>query len=119
MNGIEANAFHMLVQKNPQTGADVIQLCHSYDKLRKLSYDKLRRVSTRRSNFDMTGISALTIRNDSCDHSFLPQQIQQFFRKEVAWQLSFVPSIPEPTQLLAPLLRHIIQQQFSEALPIA
>lgn len=112
MKGFEDDAFHMLVAKNPQTVADVIQLCQSYDELRK------QRISTRRSNFDTTNILALTVRDDSVDHSSLLQQIQQFVREEVARQLSLVSCILKPTQSLAPSLRHAIQQQVSEALPI-
>lgn len=101
----------MLVAKNPETVADVIQHCQSYDELRK------QRISTRRPSSDMTSTSAATVGAISSDPAVLTQQIQQFIREEVARQLSLAPFLPGNTHGLTSSLRQTIEEQVSEALP--
>ena len=111
LKGIEDDAFHMLVAKNPETVADVIQHCQSYDELRK------QRISTRRPSLDTTSTSAVTVGAISSDPAVLTQQIQQFIREEVARQLSLAPFLPGNTHGLPSSLRQTIEEQVSEALP--
>lgn len=103
----------MLVARNPQTVADVIQLCQTYDELRK------QRASTHRAAQDTADIS--TLANDaSADHTVLLPHIKQFIREEVARQLSLVAHTPEPaTSSIEPPLRHVIERQVAQALPTA
>ena len=111
MKGIEDDAFHMLVAKNPQTVAEVTQYCQSYDELRR------QRISTRHPSFDTATTSALTVGAVSTEETSLMQQIQQFVREEVARQLSIVPYIPASAHTLTPTLRKAIEEQVSDALP--
>lgn len=113
MKGVDDDAFQMLVARNPQTVADVIQLCQSYDELRK------QRASTRRAVQDQAEISTLAS-DVAADHTALLPHIKQFIREEVARQLSLVTHTPEPmTSALDPPLRHVIETQVAQALPPA
>lgn len=111
MKGIEDDAFHMLVAKDPQTVSEVIQHCQSFDELRK------QRISTRRPTFDMTSTPALTVGAISPEQTVLTPQIQQFIREEVARQLSLAPLLPSNTHGLTSSLRQTIEEQVCEALP--
>lgn len=111
MKGIDDDAFHMLVAKDPQTVTAVIQLCQSFDELRK------QRVSTRRANTQTADISALECKSSGPDYSVLMPQIQQYIREEVARQLSLVATINETPTTLDHSLRRAIQTQVAEALP--
>lgn len=112
MKGIDDDAFHMLVAKNPTTVAQVIELCQSFDELRK------QRLSTRRTSVQSADLSALEPGCLSADHSGLLPQIQQYIREEVAYQLSLVVCVAEPASTLEPSLRRVVQAQVSEALYI-
>lgn len=111
MKGIDDDAFHMLVAKNPQSVGEVIELCQSFDELRK------QRISTRRPNTQTADLSALEQRPSGSDNTALLLQIQQYIREEVARQLSLVASVAEPPTSLDQSLRHVIQRQVAEALP--
>lgn len=111
MKGIDDDAFHMLVAKNPTTVAQVIELCQSFDELRK------QRLATRSTSLQSADLSALEPGYVSADHSGLLPQIQQYIREEVARQLSLVTCVAEPASTLDPSLRRVIQAQVTEALP--
>ncbi|XP_077559273.1 uncharacterized protein LOC144174431 [Haemaphysalis longicornis] len=105
LKGISDDAFQMLLAKNPQTVTDVINLCQSYDELRR------QRALTRRSvGQDVSSLSA------GSDNTLSPR-IQQFIREEVARQLSLVPFTPTSDATLAPSLRSAIQQQVADTIP--
>lgn len=108
LKGITDDAFQMLLAKNPQTVADVITICQSYDELRK------QRAVTRRSCAQDESLSSLATAGD--DTTLLPR-IQQFIREEVARQLSLVPYAPMPPSTLDAAIKGVIQQQVADALP--
>lgn len=110
LKGIDDDAFQMLLAKNPQTVADVVSLCQSFDELRK------QRAFTRRPVAQDQSVSSLAA-DDVKGNLFL--QIQQFVREEVARQLSLVHGALEPQSDLTPAIRHAIQQQVADALPSA
>ncbi|XP_077551125.1 uncharacterized protein LOC144164674 [Haemaphysalis longicornis] len=105
LKGISDDAFQMLLAKNPQTVTDVINLCQSYDELRR------QRALTRRSVGP--DVSSLTAGSDNT----LSPRIQQFIREEVARQLSLVPFTPTSDATLAPSFRSAIQQQVADTIP--
>lgn len=111
LKGIDDDAFQMLLAKDPQTVADVVSLCQSFDELRK------QRAQTRRPLEQNDSIAALTLG----DQNALFIQIKQFVREEVARQLSILSSTPEPAQAqhLAPVIRQVIQGEVTDALPFA
>ena len=111
LKGIDDDAFQVLAAKSPQTVADVIQLCQSYDELRR------QRASTRGAAQDIADLSSLGIRRDGADHTALLPQIKQFIREEVARQLSIITTRSEPMASLTPSLRQVIETQVAEALP--
>ncbi|XP_075740668.1 uncharacterized protein LOC142786852 [Rhipicephalus microplus] len=113
MKGIDDGAFQMLAAKSPQTVAKVIQLCQSYDELRR------QRASTCCAAQDTADISSLDYRHDTADHSALMPVIKQFIREEVAGQLSIITRTTEPMAPLSPSLRQVIRSQVAEALPPA
>lgn len=86
LKGIEDDAFQMLLAKNPQTVAEVVTICQSFDELRR------QRALTRRPVAQDQFMSSLAA-NDSDGTLF--QRIQQFVREEVARQLSLMPNVPE------------------------
>ncbi|XP_077532421.1 uncharacterized protein LOC144144791 [Haemaphysalis longicornis] len=97
LKGIEDGAFQMLLSKDPQSVADIIKWCLSYDELRK------QRISTRQcfpnDEPHRASLSALAV---SSDLAPLLPHIEQFVREEVARQLNLqplasTPSCPLPT----------------------
>lgn len=110
LKGIEDDAFQMLLAKNPQTVAEVVTICQSFDELRR------QRALTRRPVVQDQFMSSLAA-NDSDGTLF--QRIQQFVREEVARQLSLMPNVPERKSSLSPDLRTIVQQQVAQSLPTA
>lgn len=110
LKGIDDDAFHMLLAKNPQTVAEVVTICQSYDELRK------QRALTRRPLAENQFVSSLAA--DDGDGTLF-QRIQQFVREEVARQLSIINYVPEQKSSLSPELRTVIQQQVADSLPAA
>lgn len=118
LKGIADDIFQMLIAKSPRTVAELINLCQSYDELRR------QRDLTRRPSVADETLSSMTVFSD---RSPLLTQIQAFVREEVARQLSLLPfaELPQqqplpqqpPTQL-APTLRRVIEEQVAEALPM-
>lgn len=118
--GIDDDVFQMLLAKFSLTVADVVTLCQSYDQLRK------QRALTRRPyqrDEPLAGLSFIS------DHSSLVTQIKTFVCEEVTRQLSLVSTVTQhpdpPPQLpqqqptsLASMLRHAIQEQIADALPV-
>lgn len=111
LKGIDDDAFHMLVAKCPQTVTQVIELCQSFDELRK------ERLSTRRAGIPTAELSALEARSTGAEYSALLPQIKQYVREEVARQLSLVACVNESPTALDHSLRRVIQSQVAEALP--
>lgn len=112
MKGIEDDAFHVLVAKDPPTVAEVIQHCQNYNELRT------QRISMRHPTFDTTTMSPLTIGAISPGKTVLMPQIEQFIREEVARQLSLAPFLPSNTHGLTLSLRQTIEEQVCEALTV-
>ena len=109
LKGIADDAFQMLLAKDPQTVAELVSLCQSFDELRKQC------TQTRRSLEQRDSIAALTLG----DQDSMLAQIKQFVREEVARQLSILSSTPETAQThrLAPATRQAIQEEVTDALP--
>lgn len=107
MKGIDEGAFQMLLARGPGSIAELVNLCQSYDELRR------QRVSTRRTSVQDEAIASL-VRDP--DNSSLLLQIKQIVREEVARQLSLLPYTPEPSSTLAPTLRSVIQEQVADAI---
>lgn len=120
MKGVDDDVFQMLLAKSPGTVSEVVTLCQSYDELRR------QRALTRRSS--QTYNQPLAALDVVPDQSYLLAQMKDFVREEVARQLSLLPfaqrqELPQQQQLqqpipLAPVLRHVIQEQISEATPV-
>lgn len=108
MKGIDEDAFQMLLAKDPRTVADVINLCQSFDELRK------QRILARRPPPTEDSLAALVIGDNQ---TTLLTQIKEFVREEVARQLSILPTTEKPSHSLAPAIRQMIQEQVTEALP--
>lgn len=107
MKGIEEGAFPMLLARGPGSIAELVNLCQSYDELRR------ERVSARRTSVQNEAISSL-VRGP--DNSSLLLQIKQVVLEEVARQLSLLPYTPEPSSTLAPTLRSVIQEHVADAI---
>lgn len=111
LKGIEDGAFHMLLGKNAETVTEVVNLCQSYEELRR------QRLQTRpQQSRDSCAISGLAV---APDISALLPRIQDFIREEVARQISILPCVtqPTPTAALPSSLRQVIQEEVAEALP--
>ncbi|XP_070378780.1 uncharacterized protein [Dermacentor albipictus] len=111
MKGIQDDAFQMLLSKSPHSVAEVIELCQSYDELRR------QRLHTRRPTPPADSLSSLGV--DDYNHATLFIKIQEFVRAEVARQLSLISSVQEPPPALHPTIRDFIQEQVSQAVPPA
>lgn len=111
LKGVDDDAFQMLLSKDPQTIADVVRLCQSFDELRK------QRALTRQACAQAEPLSSLaaTYTNDPT----LFTRIKDFIREEVARQVSLLPYTTELSSPLAPALRHVVQEEVAEALPTA
>lgn len=108
LKGIDDDAFQMLLSKDLRTVDDVVNLCQSFDELRR------QRALTRGSHArDDSGLSMAAISPDS---SFLGR-IKEFVREEVARQLSLLPSVTKSVSTLEPALKDVIRDQIAEALP--
>lgn len=114
LKGVSDDAFQMLIAKDPQTVAEVIQLCQSYDELWK------QRDTTRRASASGETIAALTSTGLAQDHAALFQEIKQFVREEVARQLSLLPCIPDRAPSTLPTsIQRVVREQVAEVLPAA
>lgn len=109
LKGIDEDAFQMLISKSPSTVAQVIELCQSYDELRR------QRLLTRRPVPHQESLSGLT---SPLQDPTLLSQIKAFVREEVARQLSLISNPPDSSSSLSPTLRHVIEEQVSEVLPL-
>lgn len=117
LKGVDDDVFQMLLAKSPGTVSEVVTLCQSYDELRR------QRALTRRSPSSNQPLAALDV---VPDHAYLAQ-MKDFVREEVARQLSLLPfaqrqELPQQPPLqqqipLAPVLRHVVQEQIAEAMP--
>ncbi|XP_070391690.1 uncharacterized protein [Dermacentor albipictus] len=109
LKGIEDDAFHMLLAKNPATVSELVSLCQSFDEFRK------QRIATRQSPPQATSMSSLAV---SPDNTSLLLQIKEFVREEVARQLSLISRTHgQSNSPLAPALRFVIKEQVADHIP--
>lgn len=108
LKGIDDDAFQMLLSRDLRTVTEVINMCRSFDELRR------QRALTRRSLVQNDCVSSLSAMH--ADPSLL-SQIKDFVREEVARQLSLLPAAAKPVSTLGPSLEHVIRDQVAEALP--
>lgn len=110
MKGISDDAFQMLLSKNPATVSELIELCQSFDELRR------QRLLTRRQHVSDETISSVAT---APDLESLLSQIKDFVRAEVARQLSLLSPAVQPPSPLPANIRQVIQEQVCAALPSA
>lgn len=108
MKGIDNDAFQMLLARDPRSIADVVNLCQSFDELRR------QRSLTRRPSAPDDILASLI--GDPESPSLL-SRIKELVREEVARQLSLLPCVAETPSPVVPTLRRVIQEQVAEALP--
>lgn len=113
LKGIEDEAFNMLLAKSPQSVAEIVTLCQSYEELRR------QRSLTRRPSLRNEHLAGLTATNGQAS---LLAEVKSFVREEIARQLSLMAfTQPQPAQqpssTLVPPLQHAIEQEIAAAIP--
>lgn len=108
MKGIDDDAFQMLLARDPRSVADVVNLCQSFDELRR------QRSLTRRPSAPDDTLASLI--GDPESPSLL-SRIKELVREEVARQLSLLPCTADTPSPVVPTLRSLVQEQVAEATP--
>lgn len=112
LKGIEDGAFQMLLAKSPTTVSVLVNLCQSFDELRR------QRSLARQNVPQPDSISGIAVSNGQQGQCSLSTEIKDFIREEVARQLSLLPhSQPPPATPLPSPLQQAIRTGICEAIP--
>lgn len=87
LKGTEEDAFHMLLRKNAATVSELVNLCQSYEELRRQCP-----VIRLQQSHDRCAFAGLAVAHNI---SALLPLVQDFIREEFAWQVSILPCVTQ------------------------